>query len=77
MRYCFAAVTGEKLVLDRCNACHKVDKLCKHLGKKDAAEWTKMVENMIKKGATINDVEKKTIAQYLAGLKAGAKPICK
>jgi len=32
---------------------------------------------MIKKGAKINDQEKKTIAGYLAGLKAGAKPICK
>lgn len=73
----FAAGNTEQLVLDKCGSCHKVGKFCKHLGKKDAAQWTKVVENMIKKGAKINDEEKKTIATYLAGLKAGAKPICK
>jgi mono/diheme cytochrome c family protein len=72
-----AAETAEQLTLNKCGSCHGVDKFCKHLGKKDAASWTKTVDAMIKKGAKINDQEKKTIAEYLAGLKAGAKPICK
>ena len=72
-----AVENAEQLTLNKCGACHKVEKFCKHLGKKDAAAWTKTVEAMIKKGAKINDQEKQTIATYLAGLKAGAKPICK
>jgi len=72
-----AAETAEQLTVNKCGLCHGVDKLCKYLGKKDAAGWAKMVDSMIIKGAKVNDQEKKTIAEYLAGLKAGAKPMCK
>lgn len=72
-----AAETGEQLTLNKCGSCHGVNKLCRHLARRDAAAWTKTVDRMIKKGAKVNDQEKKTLAEYLAGLKAGAKPICK
>jgi hypothetical protein len=72
-----AAETAVQLTLNKCGLCHSVDKSCKHLGKKDTTAWTTVVEGMIKKGAKIDDQEKKIISTYLAGLKTGAKPICK
>jgi len=73
----FAADTGESLALNKCGACHKAEKLCKHIGTKDAAAWSKTTDYMIKKGAKITENEKKIIADYLAGLKKGDKPFCK
>lgn len=72
----FAADKGESLTVSKCGTCHKTDKFCKHLGTKDAAGWAKVVDGMVKKGAKINDTEKKVIADYLAKLAKGAKPVC-
>ena len=73
----FAADKGESLTVSKCSSCHKTEKFCKHLGTKDAAGWTKVIEGMIKKGAKINNDEKKVIADYLSKLAKGAKPVCK
>jgi hypothetical protein len=73
----FGAGPGEQLVRKKCTQCHDLVRVCKNLGNKDLAGWTSTIDIMIQNGATISKNEKKTIAEYLAGLKAGAKPICK
>jgi hypothetical protein len=73
----WGAGPGEQLVKQKCTQCHDLVRVCKNLGKKDPAGWASTIDLMIENGATINENEKKTIAEYLAGLKPGAKPICK
>jgi hypothetical protein len=68
---------GEQLVKKKCTQCHDLTRVCQNLGKKDLAGWMSTVDLMIQNGALINKNEKKTIAEYLTGLKAGSKPICK
>ena len=70
------ADTAEQIIKSKCRECHGLDRICKGLGKKDAAGWTQTIDIMKKNGALVSDAEKKTIASYLAGLKAGARPIC-
>jgi hypothetical protein len=72
-----AASSSEQLVNSKCGTCHKLDSLCKNLGKYDKAGWDKVVDSMLKKGALVNKSEKETISTYLAGLKPGSKPVCK
>ncbi len=72
-----AANSTEQLVNAKCGTCHKLDKFCRDLGKYDNAGWSKVVDSMVKKGASINKSEKEALAAYLAGLKPGAKPVCK
>lgn len=72
----YTADKAESLTMNKCGSCHKTGKFCKHLGTKDAAGWAKVVDGMVKKGAKINDDEKKTITGYLSKLSKGAKPVC-
>ena len=73
----FAADSAEQLVIKKCSPCHTLDNLCKHLGTDDSAAWTRIVDSMLKKGALVSGNDKKIIAEYLGGLKAGSKPFCK
>ena len=72
-----AASSSEQLVDGKCGTCHKLDKLCKNLGKYDKAGWNKVVDSMLIKGALVSKSEKETISTYLAGLNPGEKPVCK
>ena len=73
----FAADNAEQLVIKKCSPCHALDNVCKHLGTDDSAAWARLVDSMVKKGALVSGGDKKIIAEYLGGLKAGSKPFCK
>jgi hypothetical protein len=64
------------LAQSKCAACHNLERVCKNLGVKDAAAWKETVDRMVAKGPKVTAEEGKEITPYLAGLKAGAKPIC-
>jgi hypothetical protein len=73
----YAAEDKSAFVTDKCGSCHKVSKLCKHIGKYDSAAWFKLTENMVKFGAKISADENREISDYLASLKADNNPVCK
>lgn len=64
------------LATSKCAACHDLKRVCKNLGVKDDAAWQESVSRMVAKGDKVNAADGKVIAEYLTGLKAGAKPIC-
>ena len=65
------------IVMKACSACHDTGKVCKYLGKKDSGEWLKLVNRMVEKGAAVDKVDITLVADYLAGLAPGSKPVCK
>lgn len=69
--------TPEEIVMKACSACHDTGKVCKNLGTKDKEAWLKAVNAMVKKGAAVDAPDIPVVAEYLTGLKADSKPVCK
>jgi cytochrome c553 len=69
--------TPEDLVMTACTACHDTQRICSNLENKDKDAWTLTVTRMKDKGAALGTGDIARVAEYLAGLKAGAKPVCK
>lgn len=67
----------EEIVMNSCASCHGLDVTCTRLGKKDKARWERMIYGMAQRGAKIDQADIPVVAEYLAGLKAGSKPVCK
>jgi hypothetical protein len=65
------------IVMKACSACHDTGKVCKYLGKKDKEAWLKVVNRMVRKGAAVDQADIPLVADYLAGLEPGSKPVCK
>ena len=61
-----AALDGKVLLEQRCTGCHSLDKA--KSGQRDLAGWQAVVDDMIKKGAKLNEDETKVLAEYLANL---------
>lgn len=55
---------GEVLLEERCTECHALDRVTQV--EQTRAEWQATVEDMIEKGATLNDEEKGVLVDYLA-----------
>jgi hypothetical protein len=76
-----SAVSEQKnpadIVMKACSACHDTGKVCKNLGKKDKDAWLKAVNGMVRKGAAVDQTDIPLVADYLAGLEPGSKPVCK
>jgi len=66
-----------EVVMASCGACHSLGKVCKNLGAKDKEAWSRTVAGMVKKGARVEQQDMGPVAEYLAGLKPGSKPVCK
>lgn len=66
----------DAFITAKCAACHKIDKVCKKIGKKDAAQWEAIVKGMVKRGAKLNEAEQKSAAEYLASLNADTNTLC-
>ncbi len=66
-----------ELVMKACSACHDTGKVCTALGKKNRDTWLTVVTRMVKKGAAVDQVDITLVADYLAGLTSGSKPVCK
>jgi cytochrome c5 len=59
-----ADAPGKVLLETRCVGCHDLGPVEKE--KADRAGWEKVVDDMIEKGAKLNDEEKATLLDYLA-----------
>lgn len=55
---------GEKLVNERCTACHSLDRV--YNANKDKAGWEKAADRMIRKGAKLNEAERQAVIDYLS-----------
>lgn len=55
---------GKTLLEERCASCHSVEKTTRRTG--TAAEWDKIVSEMIQRGANLTEDEKTILVQYLA-----------
>lgn len=66
----------DAMITAKCAACHKIDKVCKNIGKNDAAKWEAVVKGMVKRGAKLNEEEQKSAAEYLATLKPDSNTLC-
>ena len=67
---------GGDTVLVVCTKCHDTKRICKNLGKKDAAWWSGTVGHMIGKGAALDPQGKEAVVAYLGSRKAGDRPVC-
>lgn len=57
---------GAMLVEERCSVCHSTDRI--YSADKDEAGWTETVDRMIDYGAQLDDDERATVIEYLAGM---------
>ena len=64
------------LVVKSCTVCHKTERICNAIGKKDEAQWEETVSRMVAKGAPLNDEQARLVAEYLSGLTEKAPPVC-
>lgn len=74
-----AQQTGDpsSTVTNQCTVCHSTERICDNLGKKDKQEWRKTVTRMADYGAKVDPQNIPAVADFLAGLKPGSKPVCK
>jgi mono/diheme cytochrome c family protein len=59
-----AALDGAALVEERCTGCHGIDRIAAEDG--DAAKWEGIVDQMIARGAQLDEQEKQAVVDYLA-----------
>jgi cytochrome c5 len=57
------ALDGKALFEDRCAACHSLNRVYQE--KHDATGWTRVVDQMIQKGAQASPAEEQAIVDYL------------
>lgn len=57
-------LNGQALLENRCTQCHGLDK-SKSLTQTEA-EWQATIEDMIRRGANLNDQEKQVLVAYMA-----------
>lgn len=65
------------IVMTACTVCHSTERICGKLGEKDAGEWTRTIEWMKARGADVASEDIPALAQYLAGLEPGSRPVCR
>ena len=58
------ALTGEELLNQRCSVCHSTSQVTRR--RETAQQWDDIVSQMIRRGAELNDSEKKILVDYLA-----------
>ncbi len=61
-----SAVDGKTLLEERCTGCHSLEKA--QSGERDLAGWQEVIDEMIDKGAKLNEDEAKVLAEYLANM---------
>lgn len=71
-----AAKAGEQIVTAICTRCHSTARICTNLGG-DAAFWQATAAKMQKNGAPLDEADVPVLVEYLSGLTAGSKPVCK
>jgi mono/diheme cytochrome c family protein len=56
--------SGEALVQARCTSCHNLDRVREEKATPD--EWVEIVDEMVEKGARLDDAERGAVVDYLA-----------
>lgn len=66
------------LVMTHCTRCHSTQRICNRLGAYDLSGWTETITTMLAKQdrGLLDDGEKARMANYLAQLPKGARPVC-
>ena len=59
-----SSLDGATLVLERCSVCHPLTRI--ESAKRTSAEWTKIVETVIRRGAKLDTHEQTLVVDYLA-----------
>ena len=59
-----APPAGEALLEARCTACHNLERVRKKKETRDG--WEEVVDEMVEKGAALDDAEKVAVVDYLA-----------
>jgi len=62
----FAQPAGKAIVDKECARCHNLKKV--ENAKKNAAEWEKTLDRMIKKGAAVKPADRDAVLKYLQTL---------
>ncbi|WP_243544414.1 hypothetical protein [Pseudodesulfovibrio tunisiensis] len=70
-----AADVGDA-VKRNCTSCHSAKRICLNMGVKDTGAWKGTIARMIGKGARLDPGMTDSAAQYLAGQKRNASPLC-
>lgn len=65
------------IVMTKCTECHSTKRICDNLDKKDREEWTETIYKMVSNGADVAEQDIPAIAEYLADLEPGSKPVCR
>jgi cytochrome c5 len=65
-----AMESGADLVKKKCAMCHDVSRICRSVGKRDAAEWQMTSERMARNGAKLAEGEAAKVAAFLASPQA-------
>jgi hypothetical protein len=71
-----AAQVDAGFVAAKCSKCHKINKICSEVGKKSAAEWEKIVREMVERGADLDESEQKQTTDFIAALPEGKNALC-
>ncbi len=58
------ALDGQALLNERCTVCHNLSRVEREDG--SLAEWTSIVADMVRKGASLSTAEQQALAEYLA-----------
>lgn len=70
-----ASDMGDRIA-DTCSQCHSTKRVCKMIGIKDSAAWTKTLTRMVGKGAQLPASDIGNAAAYLDSLAPGTGPVC-
>ena len=63
--YLLANAPGKDLVTGACESCHGIETVIKH--KRSPAQWDDVVQQMIQRGVSVTDEQKKLMLTYLNG----------
>lgn len=60
-------LTGKAaFVASKCTVCHKIERVCRQVDEKNAAQWAVTVKRMASKGTGISEPDQKQIVDFLS-----------
>jgi len=62
-------MTGEQLVETRCGPCHSMTRIRRE--RLDAAQWGTVIDDMVRRGAELDDDERRQVIEYLTTMDTG------
>ena len=68
--------TCETLLVEQCNNCHYLTRVCQKMGKKSKGDWRRSVKRMVRKGAILSKDEQTILVTCLHKETEGALKAC-